>query len=94
MAGHTRAVRGLAFTPDGALLLTASDDATACIFDAPQGGLVESLAGAPRRPAAAPLRAVSFFFGFGRGGARGRRRRRTARRPTRPPAAPLRSRDA
>ncbi|KFM25677.1 WD repeat-containing protein 61 [Auxenochlorella protothecoides] len=44
LAGHAKAVRGLAFTPDSRHLLTACDDLHANLYDVGQAALVESFA--------------------------------------------------
>lgn len=48
--GHTREVRALAFSPDGATIATGSDDLTIRIWDAHTGSLLRTITGLARDP--------------------------------------------
>ena len=45
LAGHTGAVNSVAFSPDGALIATASEDTTAKVWDVATGETVHTLRG-------------------------------------------------
>ena len=41
--GHTRLIQSMVFSPDGSIILTASFDNTACLWDAKTGKLLQTL---------------------------------------------------
>jgi WD40 repeat protein len=49
LTGHAEAVYGVAFSPDGRLLATASTDKTARLWDPATGKRLRTLVGRPRR---------------------------------------------
>lgn len=60
LSGHKDAVRGIAWSPDGTLIATASSDGTARIWDVATGKTLHVLAPNPTAAVAVPLEAVAF----------------------------------
>src|SRR5439155_24527233 len=61
LAGHADKVRSLAFSPDGKLLASGSDDKTILIWATATGKSVKSLKGGLHFPADFSVRCVAFF---------------------------------